>query len=658
MADQADFPDIYIDSSVEAGGVGSEADPYSAFSEINWTTDGDNSITDYYAGSPAASVTINLQKGETWYETFTFGVGGTASYPVVLQAYGSGDAPIVDGKTILTTATYKWTASGSGTNEYRVELAAGGDPSLATSTLLFLNGSSAVRGGSAPDFDGLGSLSNLEWGYGNNDSLGYNTFYFRDDSGDPDTSEVVIDVPQKNCIRIYQKPYTLVDGIHIIKGDSESWGYRCDGHPVGHHNVIQNCVVEWCSGSGIASKTSYSTVDSCTVSYCGSHNIEAAGVAYTNRISNVTFSNNVSHHARTTGYSGSSPFDGYGLKFMWLTNSIVSNNHSYSNEFDGLDLDGSATAGCDDCEIYENVIHDNAYCGILVEVTSSRNKIYRNRVYDNGSSGGFDIEFFGAANDCEVFNNVVFKTKDNGRDNVLIGSLYSNEGLKIYGNTLHGGSQSNNCFYAENGTVGKNLKIFNNIMVATASGGQKPLKVDTCTDFTGFDADYNVYFADGGVGSDIIRYDGTNYTLTEWRVLGFGSHSIDADAVLTDAGSADYTLAAGSTCIDTGVNLGSAYDDALDPTSSWPDAVVVALQGDYGSGWDIGAYVDTASSINLSIADAALALASENLALTQAQVIAIQNAALALSSDNIDIIEGSTISGNNICRLLHLIMRG
>ena len=47
MADQVNFPDIYLDESVAPGGVGSLADPYSDFSEINWTTGGDNSIFDW-----------------------------------------------------------------------------------------------------------------------------------------------------------------------------------------------------------------------------------------------------------------------------------------------------------------------------------------------------------------------------------------------------------------------------------------------------------------------------------------------------------------------------------------------------------------------------------------------------------------------------------
>lgn len=79
----------------------------------------------------------------------------------------------------IRNATYKWTASGSGTNEYYCEIAAGGDPSISEPTSVLVNGASATEGT-------LGSLSNNEWAYGDNDTLGYSTVYVRDDTQDPD----------------------------------------------------------------------------------------------------------------------------------------------------------------------------------------------------------------------------------------------------------------------------------------------------------------------------------------------------------------------------------------------------------------------------------------------------------------------------------------
>lgn len=85
----------------------------------------------------------------------------------------------------LRTAAFSWTASGSGTNEYYVRTSGGANPGFAatppTTYGVYLNGSAATKGS-------LGSLSAGNWGYGDNDTLGYSTVYVRTSGGvDPDT---------------------------------------------------------------------------------------------------------------------------------------------------------------------------------------------------------------------------------------------------------------------------------------------------------------------------------------------------------------------------------------------------------------------------------------------------------------------------------------
>jgi len=104
MADHGDFPAIYIDGTT--GGVGSEADPLTDFASINWTTGGDNSVCDAVAANK--DVTITLQKGVTWREQMTVGTSGSAAHPIIIQAYGEGADPIINGADVLTT----WTQSG------------------------------------------------------------------------------------------------------------------------------------------------------------------------------------------------------------------------------------------------------------------------------------------------------------------------------------------------------------------------------------------------------------------------------------------------------------------------------------------------------------------------------------------------------------------
>ena len=90
-----------------------------------------------------------------------------------------------NGDDIVLSGTYKWTASGSGTAEYYLELNAGGDPGLSQPSALYEDVGAAntimVSGT-------LGSLTASQWGYGDNDSLGYSTVYVRlVDDTDPDT---------------------------------------------------------------------------------------------------------------------------------------------------------------------------------------------------------------------------------------------------------------------------------------------------------------------------------------------------------------------------------------------------------------------------------------------------------------------------------------
>jgi len=98
-ADQANFPDIYIDGA--SGGDGSLATPYSDFASINWTTGGDNSV--YDAVAAGKDVTINLKRGVTWREQMTVGASGSAAHPITVQAYGEGADPIINGADVVGT---------------------------------------------------------------------------------------------------------------------------------------------------------------------------------------------------------------------------------------------------------------------------------------------------------------------------------------------------------------------------------------------------------------------------------------------------------------------------------------------------------------------------------------------------------------------------
>ena len=69
------------------------------------------------------------------------------------------------------------------------------------------------------------------------------------------------------------------------------------------------------------------------------------------------------------------------------------------------------------------------------------------------------------------------------------------------------------------------------------------------------------------------------------------SANIVADPLFTNAAGGDFTLQAGSPCIDAGVDLGSTYQTALMPAASWVASVLTASQYNAGQKWECGAYL-------------------------------------------------------------------
>ena len=93
-----------------------------------------------------------------------------------------GDSVVYSSETdIVESGTYQWTVSGSGTNEYYLEESGGGDPMLDNINHVFIDSSIVDR-------KSVSLLSAGSWGFGDSDSLGYDTIYVRlSDGTDPDT---------------------------------------------------------------------------------------------------------------------------------------------------------------------------------------------------------------------------------------------------------------------------------------------------------------------------------------------------------------------------------------------------------------------------------------------------------------------------------------
>ena len=189
----------------------------------------------------------------------------------------------------LVSDTFKWTLSGSGTNEYYVELAQGSqedtdddgvpdgpisyNPSLARPEEVLENNVEISEGT-------LGSLAAGEWAYGDNDTLGYSTVYVRlTDGTDPDT---------KASGYVFMKNTSDFAYIHFTQStlESDSISLEIDGKSTQRHvggdeslndgvTALLNCISDL-SSTGIQGRPTGAGVNN--YSSCVRLTKEVAGV--------------------------------------------------------------------------------------------------------------------------------------------------------------------------------------------------------------------------------------------------------------------------------------------------------------------------------------------------------------------------------------------
>jgi hypothetical protein len=143
---------------------------------------------------------------------FPFKYSATQEYVLLFTDYAM--RVIKDNGLVLRSirnASYSWTLSGSGTNEYYLRTAANGNPNLPVvgDSEFFISGAVATKG--TP-----GSLAAGRWGYGDVSGLGYNTFYVRLASGvDPDT--LALDAIQIVSVTTTPYPLSALDEVSITQ---------------------------------------------------------------------------------------------------------------------------------------------------------------------------------------------------------------------------------------------------------------------------------------------------------------------------------------------------------------------------------------------------------------------------------------------------------
>jgi parallel beta-helix repeat protein len=246
-----------------------------------------------------------------------------------------------------------------------------------------------------------------------------------------------------------------------------------------------------------------------------------------------------------------------------------------TNQGDGVGIwmdNIKATSGTE-MLIFRNYVHGNAGNGIFVEISDYCN-VYSNLCVNNGTNVTGDNEFMPA--------NIAIDTRD----------VYTATYNKVYNNTCVGGRAGiKTGTYSQDTCALSNNEVKNNVVVgATEHNLIAVLGGNNVTYGTG-----NVYNKNcfGAQANDFIRW-GDTYCDTYDAFIAASSqtdNNIESAPSFANEVGSDYSLNDDSPCIDSGTDLGVAFDDGLDPASAWTASVAALDQDDYGSGWEVGAYV-------------------------------------------------------------------
>jgi parallel beta-helix repeat protein len=261
---------------------------------------------------------------------------------------------------------------------------------------------------------------------------------------------------------------------------------------------------------------------------------------------NTAFSNN------NTSRKG----EGYCVGLSGSSSNIVEKNNCYRARLSAIELSidtGSPPFGSSNNIIRYNSVHDDGAHGIFTNyIPSQNNKILYNVIYNHPQGSCIMANYIGH----EIYNNTCYNSK--------IGiHLYVSSTTQKTGN----------------------ISVRNNLIVRSS---QYQVLIEKGVDGP-FDFSNNLYFPDG---HSSFNWKGDTLDFNGWRnATNLDQNSLLADPKLqsnTPDTSADFTLSPTSMAVGRGADLGTQNNLALSPSLSWPAQMTLLTQE--AGRWDIGAF--------------------------------------------------------------------
>jgi len=453
---------------------------------------------------------ILFKKGETWRETLMVPSSGIAGRVITFGAYGSGDAPIIDGSDIVTG----WT---DGTSNIWIATV------TTKPNQVFFNG---TRGTEAANRAGVNGAN--KWWWDSNVLYAYST-----SDADMAFTNPGIEASKRDwCGAIIEKSYIYVNGLDCRKSNTYGFAAQAWGNGTTVAGIKWDNVTVTNSGrdgfkleNGASANTDNIIIIRSTSSYNGGTGFLGANLKTgSNRI---TIENSTFHH-------NGQLVDTYAIgvwnqsvasnTYLTVKNCEVYAQKRLISEGAGIQFDGNPTRG----NIAEyNYVHDNEGGGIHSGYGGSDSNIVRYNLIVNNNNYG--IAGYGGTNETKIYNNTIYGSVSPGgysgiylftagvysvKNNVVVG----NYNYGIDGNSGTTITCTNNLFYGY-------LTAATHNVTCTSSVTSGPLFVSTVT--RDFHLQAGSPAIDAGTGVGLTRDFSGN-------IVPFGS--------APDIGAYEYTL--------------------------------------------------------------------------------------------------------------------
>lgn len=312
-----------------------------------------NTLVNESAGNTVRIVNIQPASNTTVPMVFDPGHNGSSPSPITWEGNGCE----ISAGWVLTNSAHAWTRSTANPNEWYVRRADGSNPSLLNPQSATVNGNfiCASAGDATHNRGTVGVLSyDGQYGYGDNDSLGYSTVYVRSPSGNPITLGWTIVVSQiQYC---YYQNWTdhVFNNVVWSYGNGRANG-SADGTCIygrGTRLKFRRNVFAYADGHGVeANTTGPFTFDHCIMYWSGHRAILHSGVVTANVYNCIGFGTHIFGLITANTISGSLANTGT----LNLYGCISSNN-----EAGAIDRKGQTVAFSSSVGLLGTVVNDIA----------------------------------------------------------------------------------------------------------------------------------------------------------------------------------------------------------------------------------------------------------------------------------------------------------